>query len=552
MEHGFSVQELLDTKYLRCIAKVVAGQAGLSKNVSWVHILEIRDIIQQCVNGNELVFTTGIGFTTKDIAIEFVEKLIEQGVSALCIETALYYHQIDQELIDLANEKNFPLIEIPEISRFIDITKGLNTMLINEDSKLLQDADFYENQFCEIKSKGTIADGIRYTANYLNVEIAYFPFSGKQYGFCTELRDYINSKMEILNQMLVHDEIYICGNVAINQLKIFEKNWGYLIFKHIDREISQFELLILNRLANKLKSDIYAELFEREEKLYKDNFWIKQWLNGNLNEKILQEKLRELGFQGQYKEYFVCCTSICSTNLSIDRESQEDLAAMKDEVYFSFNDFLLQTTVIVKRIFNDAEFTVVGYMENKIISYIVLVPENIENTWDRLESCLNQLRQGMNQVADFKNCGFFVGKKVNTVTELKRSRDTAMELLFSDKCQGGRVLIFDKLFINRIMRPLKELFVLDDFVTDHLGMLLKPENAELLHTLRLYFECSCSKQKTAEKLFIVRQTLYFRLEKIQDILGDDFAEGERRFALEFAVHAYFYEQSLQQSARESK
>jgi hypothetical protein len=62
MGYDSSVKELLNTKYMKNITKVLAGKEGLEKIVRWVHVLEIRDVVEQCVNGNEMVLTTGIGY----------------------------------------------------------------------------------------------------------------------------------------------------------------------------------------------------------------------------------------------------------------------------------------------------------------------------------------------------------------------------------------------------------------------------------------------------------------------------------------------------------
>lgn len=46
------------------------------------------------------------------------------------------------------------------------------------------------------------------------------------------------------------------------------------------------------------------------------------------------------------------------------------------------------------------------------------------------------------------------------------------------------------------------------------------------------------KKDTAERLFIVRQTLYHRLEKIEQLLGSDFMQTEKRLALELILFSY--------------
>lgn len=522
MDFGICVQDLLSTKYLRSITKVVAGERGLFKKVSWVHILEIRDIVKECVNGGEMVLTTGIGFTTKEVAVSFLKELIDQRVSALCIEMPLYYHKMDQEMIDLANQYDFPLIEITQISRFLDITKDLNTMLINNNAKLYHDADHYDNKLSDIR--GTIADGIRYTAEYLDLEVAYLPIKGKQYGASPGLKSFIQSKLSELENILKDDETYCRGNIAIKHLKIFEKSWGYLVFNSTKREISQFDILILNRLSNKIKNDLFAELIRKEEMLYKSNGWLKEWLEGNLSEAAIYEKLREFGLRSNMKGLLVCCTTLCCADI----------------VRKSFDEFLFHTTIIVRRAFEDEGFSILGYMENNIISYIIMNSGAAEDIYERLGKAIEHLRGWKNQFMDYKDSVFSIGKKVDRAAEVAKSYETAVETLKGMGGQCGRTIIYDRLYANRLMGKLQP-NVLGEFISDHLRALLNPENLELLQTLRVYFECNCSKQKTAEKLFIVRQTLYFRLQKIEDILGKDYDEGEKRFALEFALHAYSYE-----------
>jgi PucR family transcriptional regulator, purine catabolism regulatory protein len=60
-------------------------------------------------------------------------------------------------------------------------------------------------------------------------------------------------------------------------------------------------------------------------------------------------------------------------------------------------------------------------------------------------------------------------------------------------------------------------------------------NSKLLETLKVYLECNGSKQETANKLFIVRQTLYHRLQKLENLLGKDFMNHEKRVAFEFML-----------------
>ena len=68
-----------------------------------------------------------------------------------------------------------------------------------------------------------------------------------------------------------------------------------------------------------------------------------------------------------------------------------------------------------------------------------------------------------------------------------------------------------------------------------------------MNTLSLYLKFNGSKKETAKHLFIVRQTLYHRLEKLYELIGEDFMEPPKRQAFEFAVAAYEYLDGAKQS-----
>ncbi len=71
-----------------------------------------------------------------------------------------------------------------------------------------------------------------------------------------------------------------------------------------------------------------------------------------------------------------------------------------------------------------------------------------------------------------------------------------------------------------------------------IGPLLAQENArELIHTLEIYFAHNGNVCQTAEALFVHRNTLMYRLERIATILNLDLEKPETRLALQLALHA---------------
>lgn len=511
MDSKITVSELLESKYLKDICKVVAGEKGLSKPVSWVHILEIRDIVKDCVNGGELVLTTGMGFTSKEVAVNFLKELISQNVTALCIETSLYYHHIHQELKDLADKHDFVLLEITAISRFVDITKGLNTLILNSESKLYHDADNYEQQLNEQSRIGTLEDGIKYTADYLDVEVAFIP------------RSYGKNMESILGEQNGK-------NAEIKEIIVYGKPYGFLLFSSKERELNQFDLLIMGRLAGRLRKDLSKELIKKEEVKLENIKWIRQLLDGDLKEKQAESKLNEIGITGNFRLFFV-------VSIKVPEKDELTLDNSDNNMVSNLDEFKIHTSLQVRRAFETFGFSVFGHMEKQIISYIVFSQQNDNENNDRIKKAITKLKTFEDPYIDYNDIAFAIGKKGTSVSDIKRSYQTSIKLLNDSKKANGELLFYDDLNIMRIVNGI-DIEELEIYINDYLKDLLNPENSELLHTLKTYYECNCSKQLAAEKLFIARQTLYFRLEKIENILGYDINDYENKLAVEFALKAH--------------
>jgi purine catabolism regulator len=77
------------------------------------------------------------------------------------------------------------------------------------------------------------------------------------------------------------------------------------------------------------------------------------------------------------------------------------------------------------------------------------------------------------------------------------------------------------------------------FQEETLGPLLAHEGAtELIHTLETYFSHNGNLSQTAEALFIHRNTLIYRMERIASITGLDLDNPENRLAIQLALRIF--------------
>ncbi len=79
------------------------------------------------------------------------------------------------------------------------------------------------------------------------------------------------------------------------------------------------------------------------------------------------------------------------------------------------------------------------------------------------------------------------------------------------------------------------------FWEQHLGALAEAEHrkgADLRETLEVYLATQCNASETARQLGLHRQTLNYRLQRIEEVTGCDLTDAQDRFALELSLRLY--------------
>ena len=102
--------------------KLVAGETGLDHEVSWTHMVD-SDTISAFLQGQELTFTTGLGLNENLTLLRLVKEVWRNKASGIVINTGPYISEIGQDVIDFANEKGFPVFEVPWRVRMAEIMR---------------------------------------------------------------------------------------------------------------------------------------------------------------------------------------------------------------------------------------------------------------------------------------------------------------------------------------------------------------------------------------------------------------------------------------------
>jgi purine catabolism regulator len=127
----------------------------------------------------------------------------------------------------------------------------------------------------------------------------------------------------------------------------------------------------------------------------------------------------------------------------------------------------------------------------------------------------------------------------NTLAEWPVVRQQAvLAMQLAQRLHMNTVFKFDRLGINESLAQLEQSPALRHFCDLIIGPLDKYDrehSSSLLETIGAYFDHHGNVSQTAEALFIHRNTLLYRLERIQEMTGQDLNQSDSRLALQLAL-----------------
>lgn len=147
--------------------------------------------------------------------------------------------------------------------------------------------------------------------------------------------------------------------------------------------------------------------------------------------------------------------------------------------------------------------------------------------------------QGEREYADTPIlCG--VGTVASTLNEWSVSfRQAGQALELARRFGERKTLYFPDLSVYRLLIQIEHSPELIAFQEETLGALLSNEGGrDLIRTLEAYFQHNGNLSQTAEAIFIHRNTLIYRMERIAAITGLNLDDPETRLAIQLALHIY--------------
>lgn len=532
-EFVLTVKDILNRETFNS-AKVIAGSKGLIRQVKWTHILEVKEF-ESLINGGELILTTGVGLQL-DLPTQhkYLKSLIDKNAAGICIEIGTYFKEIPFELIQLANEHDFPIIIFEEIVKFVDITQDLHTHIINQHHQMLTQLDTLSRKFIGLSfAPNGILKILQELHNYFQQGVLFITDDSKSHYYPSEignletaLRGYIEkSQMDNTEKITrtIDNDIF-----ALIPVRGLGQTWGYLCLQMKQQLSNELFFLILDRAALAI-AQILLRIKTIEER------------RQNMEDEIVQNLMKGREYeQDDIHTYLPTANSKMYFRIFLIQMDFPEISMVEED----WEEVKLQRAMLVRSLFKRHGFFPAvssGKTEISVIASFI-TDDCLKGETEKFSQIIRSITEMKEQsYLDGSSCTFGISRVYKDLVQVKDGYKEAKEVFKMHGSKITKTYFYENLGIYRLLLALKNSGFLEDYINDYLYVVLdydKKMESTLFATLCVYLECNGVKNETADRLFIVRQTLYNRLDKLESILGSKFMEPSNRLALEVAIKAH--------------
>ncbi|MHC5268774.1 PucR family transcriptional regulator [Enterococcus sp. LJL98] len=525
--------------------KLLAGKSGGTNNITGVNILDNPKAADWLTPG-ELIVTSGYFFKeTPQAMADFLAHFDRLNIAGICIKPQVYLTPLPPELLRECNERGIPLIEIPygmAFSKILNTVMNLLSSKANEANQLALDlsSKFLEyglqgKSIAQLKEKleALLGNPVLITSNDWHlltpvVDEAFSPYllaDQHQKTFDVDAFQSLPGQF----QTLKHPSIFLLQDQTSGViLPVFfnEITYGYLIVLQTRKELTRQDYLALehmaltvaleivhqnekNRIQNKVRRDFYREL-----------------LFGNHSIEELNAFNIEFNYEIPYTVFIVAFEVANDQSQSLVQQKYAEEKAIRKSL--SAAQFFQHPTYPTIHIFKQAE---------AFIGLVGRAPTDTAKEDEREKQFFQDFHQYLFTSLPPHSClNVFVGTK-QPIENIKQSYREAKQMMAYQQRQQSQVYFAKDYYFELFLRQQVPNEVAQEFITHYLAPLqgTSGKKGDLLETLRAYLHYQLNLAETSRALFIHRNTLLYRLEKIEGLLGYSLETAKHILPLQLAM-----------------
>ncbi|MFC4776726.1 PucR family transcriptional regulator [Paenibacillus sp. GCM10023252] len=499
---AITVHKLITSKpYLFGEQPVISGRQGLDRIITNVNVMEVPDVYRWVRQG-DLLLTTAYSIKDNEEEQEkLIPKLAEVGIAALAIKTGRYIKEVPLRMIEMSEQHHFPILSLNyNIGYSQTISEVLEEILSHKTKWLTVLHDNIQLLTRSILMGENIRSIVETIAGSMGVQAALL----------------LHTKECISTDPLM-PLAWPDGSIELDGDKVYypiEKNQeviGYLVCWSLKSNWDEYALFVQHAVALLTLQLSKQQALHDIEDSQRDRF-LKTWILGEMDEATIVLHAAMVGMELK-SQYYVCVTS------KLDTVSYKETARLRSA-------FITQGIILIS-------------LGTELALLVSAEQPRLDELFYRL---LNELRQTLKQ--PLIRMGISERKSFGAVHEGYEDSLQVLEL---------GMIIYPNEPISRYeklgMYPIVHLLAEQKGIHHRLTALIEPlqrydhkNQSKLIETLTVFLRQDGNVKETAARLFCHYNSVTYRLDKIQSLLGVDMRDPETKFQLQMALRVLEYAQ----------
>jgi purine catabolism regulator len=545
-----TVQDILDIPGLNL--KLLAGGKAVGNPVRWVHIAEVRDPVQW-LKGGELLLTTGmgIGHSAED-QVAFLQSLVDANLAGLGFGTGFSYKKVPQAMIEMAQAQDFPVFEVPYSVPFIAITEAVSSKIVNEQYALLQRSLAVHEKLTKIVLEERGLDSIISTLSTLvGCSAVLFDFHGLVLCEASYRRQLTSETIAGLWRQISERRanrqnfsIGLDGNpstVQVYPIVASHRIGAFLSVVKDTGEFSDYDRIILHHVVTVTALELVKKkaVAETEKRLAGDFF--DELIASDLYEEEIARRLAFFGLDPE-GQHLIALVDIDEFKAFTGDGGREEtvIQDVKERLHWAVDEFLARRDVLF-------------ISASRSDSVVVLVQLADMNPGGVIELAAD-LQRAVDSMLPEITVSIGLGRPHRSLVDLRQSYYEALYAIRIRKLKGNRSVIasFDDLGSYGLLLGLQDTLSLEVFYDSVLGKLQEYDeqnSSDLVRSLACFLEANGHWGEAAERLYVHRHTLRYRMKRVEEITGRDLGSSQDRMEFWLALKA---KELIDQSSKKQK
>lgn len=533
-DDSFTVQDLLGLPLL-AQARLIAGERGSRRSVTRVNVMETPDAVPR-VHAGEFLMTAAHPFPEEPQRFrQLISELARRGGAGLGIIAKGIADEVPAEAAEEAEACGFPLLVLPPDTAFSDVVRDMMERMIARETDRLADLQNRIRSMTRFLLEGNgLYAFLDAMEQMFGNPVAVVRENDKPWvsvglrgGDPTETWPILQSlQFRQLGRGTGNGFQFIGGvnRAYVGSIPSSRGKLACLVLLERDRGIAPLDALSVDRLASLAGMELAnVEAVREVEGKYLDQF-LQDWLTG----RIVSEtdwRMRADVCGCNIAEGASLCAVLVSGSAARSPEKMREVA---------------------RRLRSERLRSVEGLLASPVDGDLALVvpmsPPESGDADDRefSEPALGRLLQELRPIMEDPGLRLFAGRTVHRSEGLngswlqaKRTRQVAEVCGLS-----GDLLTYDRLGVYSLLYLIPTGEEREQFLRRYSQPLHQADRkggGRLVETMEMFFRCNGNIKLTSEKLYAHYNTVVYRLEKIQNILGVSLDDPEDRLQLHLAL-----------------